>query len=470
MNDHHLRHQRFTRRALAFGAAASLSPATLRAQGATPVPTPVPASLAGSTLRLLTWQRPVTGFDTAYEAIVREWADRNGVGLTIEWMAAETVVDAITNEIELGQGHDLIDTPQPVPKAEPVMQDHSALLDELRTTAGEPVALCSDATFNPVSGKRWGIAYAWEPAVGIFRGSLWQQAGFAWGPVTVDELLQGGTWIWNERGVQVALGLSPIPVAECAAQTVIWAHAGAVQDAEEQVVLPSEGTAQALDAMRQLFLQTTTPVVLHWQSDRDVTEFMRNGFGSYTIGGLHDLRAIALQTPEIAADLFLTTPVSGSGVPARAMPVSLPTLMIPLWNPNPGPAAALVKELVQRSPDLLIASQLVYLPAYPDLVPDLFTASGPLQADPFDLTNPGKLIPLLQAESWTVGGGWPGPWNPMIEAGHRQGLLTRMLTDAATGARSDADAMNLTADAFTLLAEAWREAGLMQPGSSSGVG
>ena len=38
--------------------------------------------------------------------------------------------------INLGSGHDLIDTPEPLPQAEPAMQDHSALFEELRTTAG----------------------------------------------------------------------------------------------------------------------------------------------------------------------------------------------------------------------------------------------------------------------------------------------------------------------------------------------
>jgi len=461
---------RIDRRTLAIGTAASLLPAWLQAQESTPAPTAVPASLAGSTLRLLTWQRPVTGFDTAFEAIVREWADRNAVSLTIDWMSAETMVDAVTNEVSIGSGHDLIDTPLPIPQAEAAMQDHSALFEELRTTVGEPTALCAEATFNPVTGRRWGIAYGWEPALGIFRGSLWQQAGFTWGPVTVGDLVQGGAWIWNERGVQTALGLTPVAVAEIAAQTLIWAHQGAVQDASEQVVLASAGTEQALVAVRDLFWRTTTPVVLEWQNDREVMDFMRNGFGSYTIGGLHHLRWIADQTPEIAADLFVGPPPGGAGVPARAMPVAVPTLMIPRWNSIPGPATALIAELIQRSNDLLMASQLVYLPAFPAMVPHLFTNSGPLQNDPFDQTNPDRLLPLLQAESWTVSGGWPGPWNPMVEAGHRQGLLTSMLSEAATESLQDVDAVHLTADAFTLLAEPWREAGLMAPSINNGVG
>jgi multiple sugar transport system substrate-binding protein len=464
------RQPRLDRRTLSFGVAASLLPAGMAAQQSTPAPTAVPASLAGSTLRLLTWQRPVTGFDPAFETIVREWADHHGVGLTIDWLAMDTMVDAVTNEIDLGSGHDLIDTPQPLPQAEPAMLDHTSLFEEVRATVGEPTAVCAAAPFNPVTGSRWGLTYGWEPAVGLFRKSLWEQAGLPAGPATTDDLVRGGTLIWNERGVQTALGLSTVPVAEITAQTLIWAHAGAVQDAAGQVTLSSSATERALVSMRNLFWHTTTPVVQEWEADFDVIDFMRQGFGSYTIGGVHHLRWIASQSADIAADLYLAPPLAGPEIPARAMPVTLPTLMIPRWNPNPGPAAALVREIVERSSDLLMASQLAYLPGFPATIPNLFTGSGPLRNDPFDEVDPGRLLPLMQAETWTVGAGWPGPWNPMVEAGHRQGLLTRMLANAATETLPDVDAMNLTADAFTLLAEPWREAGLMQPGTNNGVG
>ena len=457
------------RRLLLVGTALALAPTTVRGQDATPAPTAVPPSLAGTTLRLLTWQRPVDGFNDAYETLVRNWADRNGVGLTIDWMAPATMVDAVSNEIAVGSGHDLIDTPLPMPQAEPAMRDLTDLDDELRSTWGDMVEACDQSTLNPVTGRRWGIAAGWEPAIAMYRATAWQEAGYPFGPRTLDELTAGARWIWNERGLQLALGLTPTHAAEITAQNFIWATGGGVQDANEQVVLKSQSTMAALTAMRTIFLETMTPVVLEWKND-DYVEFMLNGFGSYTIGGLHNLRSIAARKPEIATDLWIAPPITGPAgtQPARAMVMAMPTLMIPAWNPTPTTAEALVREMIVQSGTVARASQLTYLPAFPGSMPDL---NALLADDPFDDILPTRLAPLAEAPLWTASGGWPGPLNPMIAEGHRQGLLVSMLADGATETMPDADAIAFTADAFELLAEPWRAAGLMAPVSTdSGVG
>ncbi len=455
------------RRQLLLASAAALAPSVARSQTAPPEPTDLPPSLAGSNLRLLTWQRPMDGFNDAYESLLRTWADSHGVGLTIDWMFQETMVDAVMNEISLGHGHDLIDSPQPMPQAEPAMQDLSSSMEELIGTYGQAVPACDGSTMNPVTGVRWGIAWGWEPSIAIYRASLWQEAGYPFGPMTTDELLLGATWIWNERGAQLGLGLTSTWDSEVAAQSLVWAGGGAVQDPEDQVVLAGDGTLNALTLMRDLFHQATTPVVLEWD-DGDNVEFMLNGFGSYTIAGLHDLRSIARAKPEIAADLLIAAPPAGPDQPARAMALTMPTLMIPTWNTAPEPAMALLRELVAQSPAMATASQLAYLPAFPAVMPNLFGAEGQLANDPFDTTIPTRLAPLAQAPAWTVSAGWPGSLNPMIEEGHRQGLLVTMLAEAATSALPDVDAMRLAADAFDLLAAPWQASGLMRPQSTPG--
>lgn len=459
----------FDRRRLVLGSTAAVLPASIRAQTTTPSPTIVPPSLAGSAIRLLTWQRPIDGFTNAYETLLRTWADSNGVGLTIDWMPPDAMIDAVMNEVSLGYGHDLIDTPRPMPQAEPAMRNLGALHDELVGKYGEPVPVCAGSTLNPVTGVRHGIASGWEPSIAIYRASLWQEAGYPFGPRTTDELLSGATWIWDERGAQAGLGLTPTWSAEVAAQMLVWAAGGAVQDAEEQVVLASDGSRAAVDWMRRLYLGASTPVVLLW-NEGDHVEFMLNGFGSYTLGGVNDLRQIATRNPELAADLSIAPPIGGSAAtqPARSMALTIPALMIPAWNATPEPAEQMIREIIGQSAAIAMASQLVYVPAFSATMPGLTDLLG---NDPFDGTMPTRLAPLVGASSWTVSAGWPGPNNPMIEAGHRAGLLVSMLADTATESVPDGDAITLTADAFELLAEPWRASGLMRPQSTEdGVG
>jgi ABC-type glycerol-3-phosphate transport system substrate-binding protein len=462
---------RLNRRHLLIGTAAALTPLTVSGQSTPPGPTVVPPSMSGTTLRLLTWQRPVEGFDAAFEQLLREWADANGVGLTIDWVPPATMVDAVLNEVALGSGHDLIDSPLPLPQAEPALRDLTVLLSSIESMAGPAVPACTDSTRNPVTGVRWGIAYGWEPTAAIYRLALWQEAGYPAGPATLNDLLVGARWIWNERGVQLALGLTPTRAAEIAAQSMIWASGGAVQDADEQVVLASDATRSAMALMRSLFNEAATPVLLEWSEESHV-DFMANGFGSYTIGSLHDLRRIASRNAELAADFQLAALPGGpaGGSPGRSMAKSMPTLMIPGWNPAPLTAEALVRHLVSQSSSWAMASQLAYLPAFPAVVPDMFSPSGPLANDPFDTLMPTRLLPLLQAPAWTVPAGWPGPVNPMIADGHRAGLLTTMMAEAATETGTDEEASNHTAAQFEDLAEPWRATGLMSPPGGNAAG
>lgn len=459
-----------SRRTALAGTMLAAWPGRTGARQATPAPYVETSRLAGSSLRILTGQRRIPEYDAWFDALIREWATVHDVTVTIDWVPADDFEAAVANEVSLGDGHDLLDSPLPLPQFEPSLRDLTELAARASSQFGAPHLFSQGATFNPTTNVRWGFCYSYEPAVALYRPSLWLEAGYASGPLTTQDLLAGGTWIWNERGVQVGLGLSPTRAAEVTAQSVLWAFGGAIQNQDEQVTIDRPETRAATDSMRAVFQNASTPAVLSWQGDDNIS-FMRSGFGSYTIDSVAGLRAIQTHAADIAADLAIAPPpMSADGTLAGRSPaMSLPTGMIPAWSAVPETAMALLLHLVANSQSIATQSHLAFLPTYPETFPDLQAANGPLAADPFGPQNASQtLLPLLGAPAWTLPMGSPGPTNALVGEVEGDFMLARVMAATAEVDSDPATVLAATQADLDAMADSWREAGLMGGGDGEG--
>ena len=74
---------------------------------------------------------------------------------------------------------------------------------------GEPAETCVANSYLPTNDMWYGFCHGWTPDPGDYDISMWTEAGFAGGPSTWAELLEGGTYIRENLGVPMGLGLSP---------------------------------------------------------------------------------------------------------------------------------------------------------------------------------------------------------------------------------------------------------------------
>ena len=120
--------------------------------------------------------------------------------------------------------------------------------------------------FNPTTNKYFSFVHGYAPDPGDYRKSLWEAVELPDGPTTYQELLDGGTRIRNEQGIQLGIGMSNEIDSNMAAQALLWAFDAAVQDANENVVINSPETIAALEYMKQLYEGAMTPEVFGWNA------------------------------------------------------------------------------------------------------------------------------------------------------------------------------------------------------------
>ncbi|MGH3329484.1 MAG: extracellular solute-binding protein, partial [Streptomycetales bacterium] len=196
-----------------------------------------PASKLSGALRILLWCHFVPSHDTWFDKFAKDWGKQVGVDVTVDHVNVEDIPARIASEIQAGQGHDLIQFIATLSQYEPSVVDMKDVTEEANNRYGTQLGLCQKSSSNPTTGKYYAYSPGWVPDPGDFRKSLWSKAGLPNGPTTWDELLQGGTDIKKNQGIQLGLGMSQEIDSNMAGRALLWSFGGAIQDENEQVVI-----------------------------------------------------------------------------------------------------------------------------------------------------------------------------------------------------------------------------------------
>ena len=86
------------------------------------------------------------------------------------------------------------------------------------------------------------------------------------GPSTWDDLLEGGTEIKGQLGVQMGIGMSQEIDSNMAARALMWSFGGSIQDENENVVINSPEVVAAVEYMTELYENTMTEEVFAWNA------------------------------------------------------------------------------------------------------------------------------------------------------------------------------------------------------------
>ena len=167
-------------------------------------------------------------------------------------------------------------------------------------------------SYNPTTEVYYGLCHGYAPDPGDYRRSLWEKVDLPDGPTTWDELLAGGGRIKHEQGIQMGLGMSNEIDSNMAAQTLIWANGGAIQDENENVIINSPETIAAVEYMAQLFKTAMTPEVFGWNAASN-NQLLVAGSASYILNSISAYRTAQKDQPEVGADIFFRTPLTGPG-------------------------------------------------------------------------------------------------------------------------------------------------------------
>lgn len=370
-----------------------------------------------------------------------------------------------TAEISAEQGHDIVEHVASLPQYEESVLDLTELVQEAERRHGRQLEMVKRNSWNPTTDKYYGFCHGYAPDRANYGKSLWETVGLENGPSTYDELLDGGTQIWNEQGVQMGIGMSQEIDSNMAAQAMLWAFGAAVQDENENVIINSPEAVEGVTYMKTLFESCMTPEVFGWNAASN-NQLLVTGQASYILNSISAYRTAQKQQPEVAEDIFFSTSLVGPGGEDRALAHgnAVFTAMIPTYSQNQDTSREFLLHLVANYDAASRASELYNFPAFPETFSSLVEDGGPLEDDPSGSVPPDKLAPLKTAEEWTVNLGWPGSANAMIGEAFNTFILSDMMAQAACGDMTPEEAVADAEAKLEEIAQRWRDEGLMGGG------
>jgi multiple sugar transport system substrate-binding protein len=431
------------------------------AQEATPS-----VDISGTSLRILQWSHFVPAYDVWFDAFAQAWGEANGVEVTVDHIDTANIVSSIAAELSAGEGHDLIEHISSLAQYEASMVPMNDIVAEASARHGDQLEMTHRNTYNPTTDTYYAFCHGYAPDPGDYRKSLWDAAGFPEGPSTWAELLEGGTKIKDEQGVQLGIGMSNEIDSRMAAQTIMWAYGGAVQDENENVTINSPENVEAVAYMRDLFQNTMTEEVFSWNAASN-NQLMIAGQASYILNSISAYRTVQEVQPEVADDIFFKTPLEGPAGPERALAHGHAVMMyqMPQFSENQATAREFLLYLVDNYAEAVDQSKYYNFPAFPSLVPELTADGGLLDNDKYGSNPPDKLATLKTANDWTTNLGWPGPANAAIGEIFSLPIIPNMMARAATGLQTPEEAVAQAEQEITEIFDRWRGEGLMGGGA-----
>ena len=416
-----------------------------------------PATKLSGAMSILLWSHFVPAHDTWFDPFVKDWAQRVGITVTIDHINNAEVPGRLSAEIAAKSGHDLVQYIAPLSQFEPSVLDLKDVNTEAERRFGKQLDICRKTSLNPKTGKYYAFAPSWVPDPGNYRKSLWEKVGLPNGPTTWDELLRGGTEI-RKQGVQMGIGMSQEIDSNMAARALIWSYGGAIQDEQENVVLNSPATIEAVDFMSRLFKATMTDEVFAWNAASN-NQGLIAGNLSYIVNSISAWRTAQEANPAVADDVYFVPALKGPKAALAAQHV-LYNWVVPSHAKNPDAAKEFLLHYASNMPQATYHSKLYDFPAFVDTVPQL---DGWLANDPFTKTNANRLafLKIDEALKWSTNIGHPGPASTAVGEVFGTFVIPNMMARAARGQQSAKDSVAQAEGEVKLIFEKWRQRGLV---------
>ena len=416
-----------------------------------------PSTKLQGDLKILQWSHFVPRYDRWFDPFAADWGRQVGVNVTVDHITVTDIPARAAAEIAANEGHDLIEFIAPPSALEPSVLDLSDVNEEAEDRFGDRVELTTRSTYNPTTRKFFGFCHGWAPDPGTYRRSLWEKVGLPEGPRTYEELLEGGGRIKREQGIQLGIGMSNELDSNMAARALIWSYGGSVQDENENVVINSPQTIEAVEYMTRLFKGAMTDEVFAWSPSSN-NQGLVAGNMSYILNSISAYRTAQTANPDVAADVYFTPPLAGPRGVFLASEHAIPIYVVPKFARNPDAAKEFLLHLTANYASATNNSELYNLPAYPGTVPQV---DAWLDADPFGSQPANKLGFLKDAPDWSTTVGHPGPSNTAIGEVFDTFILPKMMAKAARGELSAKDAVADAESQIRPIFQKWRERGLV---------
>lgn len=416
----------------------------------------------GTELSILQWSHFVPQYDIWFDPFAEQWGEANGVDVTVDHINLAELGAATAAAIDAGEGPTLIELNLAASNFVEGVHDLTDVNMRAQEMFGPQAETCTANSYLPANDKWYGYCHAWVPDPGDYDRAMWEQAGFPNGPETWADLLEGGTFIKNELGVPMGLGLSPEIDSNMAMRAIIWSFGGSIQDENECVTVNSPETVEAVNYVVELYNNTMTEEVFSWNAASN-NQGLIAGELSYILNSISAYRSLQKIDPEAADNIGFVPALKGPRGDQHASAHVWNIYIIPNYVEGPELEAAkeFLLHLTANYNQAVFNSELYNFPAFESTVPQLFGEDGWLANDPFGSRPPDKLLVLETAKDWVTYLGYPGPSNPAVAEIYATNIIPTMMGRAALGELSPEEAVAEAEAQINDIFDKWRERGLV---------
>lgn len=416
----------------------------------------------GTELQILQWSHFVPQYDVWFDPFAEDWGKDNGVEVTVDHINLAELPAATAAAIDAGEGPTLIELNLAASNFVEGVHDLTDVNMQAQEMFGPQAETCMANSYLPANDMWYGYCHAWVPDPGDYDRALWAEAGFPDGPATYDDLLEGGTSIFENSGVPMGLGLSPEIDSNMAMRAIIWSFGGSIQDENECVTINSPEVIDAVNYVIDLYNNTMTEEVFSWNAASN-NQGLIAGELSYILNSISAYRSLQKIDPEAADNIGLVPALTGPNGDQHASAHVWNIYIIPNYveGPELEAAKAFLLHLTENYSQAVFNSELYNFPAFESTAPQLFEEGGWLDNDPFGSRPADKLTVLLSAKDWVTYLGWPGPSNPAVAEIYATNVIPTMMGQAALGELTPEEAVAEAEAQINDIFAKWRDRGLV---------
>lgn len=415
----------------------------------------------GVTLSITQWSHFVPSYDKWFDDYAQKWGKANNVKVTVQHISYADLNSTLAASIAAKNGPTLVQMNATPAAFVQGLQPLNDVNEAAKAAYGEGVAPCTHQTYLPTSKEWYAYCVGWVVDPGDYRVSLWKDAGYPNGPVTYEDLYDGGVKIYRKTGIPVGVGMSPEIDSEFYARSLIWSFGGAVQDACGNVTLDSQRTLDAVKYQAKLFHDAETPEVFSWNAASNNQAFV-SGRASYIQNSISFYRTAQESNPKNAIDTGFRPGLKGPTGEVRQTAHVWFIYVVPKYVTDKEQILAAKKFMLDLTANYssdTYYSKLYDFPAYPPTVPQLTQQGGWIDHDPWGSEPPDKLSVFKGALAWTGWLGYPGYANPATSEIYNTFLLSTMMSQAARGEKTPEQAVKDTTAEARRIVEKWQKLG-----------
>ena len=406
------------------------------------------------TLKIMQWIHYIPGHDKWFnESYAKEWGAKNDTEVIVDNISLAALNARADAEALAKRGHDLFLFLWPRPDLEQYVIDLKDVYDECIKTSGKPIDLAIGSSYNPKTGKYYGLSSSFVPGPIEYRKDLWDSVGMY--PDTWDDVRIGGARIKKKHNISLGLGLASEIDSNMGLRSIMYSLGSSVQDEEGNVALNSKHTLEALKFVKAMYNESMTPDVFTWDASSN-NRVMLTGKASLTMNAISITRTAEKDAPEMSKNIWLAKAPRG---PIRRMGLQHVMNVYSIWKfaENIDGAKKFLVDYVSNSNKAFLASEFYNFPCFPKTVPDLEQRLAYDQrADP-----PDKYKVLEDVQDWATNIGYPGYVNAGISEVFGSWIIPSMFRQAATGEMSPQDALNAADKKVQAIFNKWRAKGVL---------